>query len=197
MKGSYKEERRTEMTDERLIEMFLSRDEGAIAAAEEKCLPFCHSVLSNILPNREDREECINDAMLVLWNTIPPENPASFSAYLAKILRTIALERTRRENAWKRGGRVLTVGEEFLRDITDGRTLADDYESSRAGKIINEFLEGLPKNDRKVFILRYWFDEDISRIAVRMNYTESRTKSLLKRLRDRLRLKLEKEGIVV
>lgn len=185
------------MTDERLIEMFLSRDEGAIAAAEEKYLPFCHSVLSNILPNKEDREECINDAMLVLWNTIPPEKPASFSAYLAKILRTIALERTRRENAWKRGGRVLTVGEEFLRDITDGRTLSDDYESSRAGKIINEFLEGLPKNDRKVFILRYWFDEDISRIAVRMNYTESRTKSLLKRLRDRLRLKLEKEGIVV
>ena len=185
------------MTDERLIEMFLSRDEGAIAAAEEKYRPFCHSVLSNILPNKEDREECINDAMLVLWNTIPPEKPASFSAYLAKILRTIALERTRRENAWKRGGRVLTVGEEFLRDITDGRTLADDYESSRAGKIINEFLEGLSKNDRKVFILRHWFDEDISRIAVRMNYTESRTKSLLKRLRDRLRLKLEKEGIVV
>ena len=197
MKGSYKDERRTEMTDERLIEMFLSRDEGAIAASEEKYLPFCHSVLSNILPNKEDREECINDAMLVLWNTIPPENPASFSAYLAKILRTIALERTRRENAWKRGGRVLTVGEEFLRDITDGRTLADDYESSRAGRIINEFLEGLSKNDRKVFILRYWFDEDISRIAARMNYTESRTKSLLKRLRDRLRLKLEKEGIVV
>ena len=92
---------------------------------------------------------------------------------------------------------MLTVGEEFLRDITDGRTLADDYESSRAGSIINEFLEELPKNDRKVFILRYWFDEDISRIAARMNYTESRTKSLLKRLRDRLRQKLEKEGIVV
>ena len=91
------------MTDEKLIEMFLSRDEGAIAAAEEKYRPFCHSVLSNILPNKEDREECINDAMLVLWNTIPPEKPASFSAYLAKILRTIALERTRRENAWKRG----------------------------------------------------------------------------------------------
>ena len=185
------------MTDQKLIQMFLSRDEGAIEATLKQYRPFCHSVLSNILPNHEDREECINDAMLVLWNTIPPEDPMSFSAYLAKILRNIALERTRSENAWKRGGRVLTIGEEFLRDVTDGRTLAEDYESSRAGKIINEFLESLSKNDRKVFILRYWFDEDISRIAVRMNYTESRTKSLLKRLRDRLRLKLEKEGIVV
>ena len=185
------------MTDEKIIELFWSRDENAIKETEKKYGDLCHFVMSGILPVKEDREECINDAMLVLWNTIPPEKPASFSAYLAKILRTIALERTRRENAWKRGGRVLTVGEEFLRDITDGRTLADDYESSRAGRIINEFLEGLPKNDRKIFILRYWFDEDISRIALRTGYSESRIKSLLKRQREKLRAMLEKEGITV
>jgi RNA polymerase sigma-70 factor (ECF subfamily) len=92
---------------------------------------------------------------------------------------------------------VQTVGEEFLQGVTDGRTLADDYESSRAGEIINEFLDSQPKADRKIFILRYWFDEDISRIALRTGYSESRIKSLLKRQRDKLRAMLEKEGITV
>ena len=185
------------MTDEKLIEMFWNRDEGALHAAEKKYRAFCHSIVSNLLASREDREECINDAFLALWNNIPPEQPKSLSAYLAKIVRTLALERSRSENAWKRGGRVQTVGEEFLRDVTDGRTLADDYESSLAGRIINEFLDELPKNDRKIFVLRYWFDEDISVIARRTGFSESKIKSLLKRLRDRLRKKLEKEGITV
>lgn len=185
------------MTDEKIIEMFWNRDEDALHSAEKKYRAFCHSVVSNLLALQEDREECVNDAFLALWNNIPPERPKSLSAYLAKIVRTIALERSRSANAWKRGGRVQTVGEEFLKDLTDGRTLADDYESSLAGKVINEFLDELPKTDRKIFILRYWFDEDISRIAARTGFSESKIKSLLKRLRDRLRKKLEKEGITV
>ena len=138
-----------------------------------------------------------NSSRLALWNKIPPARPKSLSAFLAKIVRTLALERSRKENAWKRGGRVQTVGEEFLQGVTDGRTLADDYESSRAGEIINEFLDSQPKADRKIFILRYWFDEDISRIALRTGYSESRIKSLLKRQREKLRAMLEKEGITV
>lgn len=185
------------MTDEKLIEMFWERDEGAIRAAQEKYRAFCHSVVANLLAHQEDREECISDAFLALWNKIPPARPKSLSAFLAKIVRTLALERSRKENAWKRGGRVQTVGEEFLQGVTDGRTLADDYESSRAGEIINEFLDSQPKADRKIFILRYWFDEDISRIALRTGYSESRIKSLLKRQRDKLRAMLEKEGITV
>ena len=185
------------MTDEKLIEMFWERDENAIAAAEEKYRAFCHSILLNLLAGQEDREECINDAFLVVWNKIPPERPKSFSAFLAKIVRTLALERSRRENAWKRGGRVQVVGEEFLQGVTDGRTLADDYESSLAGRIINEFLASQPKPDRKIFMMRYWFGEDISRIAQRTGCSESRIKSLLKRQRDKLRAMLEKEGITV
>ena len=185
------------MTDEKLIEMFWNRDEGAIAAATEKYRAFCHSIVSNLLARQEDREECINDAFLALWNKIPPERPKSLSAFLAKIVRTLALERSRKENAWKRGGRVQTVGEEFLQGVTDGRTLADDYESSRAGEIINEFLDSQPKADRKIFILRYWFDEDILVIARKTGFSDTKIKSLLKRLRDRLREKLIKEGITL
>lgn len=185
------------MTDEKLIEMFKNRDEGAIRAAEEKYRSYCLAIAANYLALNEDREECVNDALLALWNQIPPDEPKSFTAYLAKIVRTLALERSRDANAWKRGGRVTVVGEEFLSDLTDGRTLAEDYESSRAGAVINEFLASLSKTERKIFILRYWFDEDILVIARKTGFSDSKIKSLLKRLRDRLREKLNKEGITL
>ncbi len=182
--------------DEKIIEMLFARDEAGLREAEEKYRGFCHSVLAGFLAMKEDREECVNDTLLALWQRIPPERPESLSAYIAKILRNIAFARTRSENAWKRGGRVVVVGEEFLADITDGRTLADDYESAQAGRIINEFLGELPNGYRKIFLLRYWFDEDISRIARRTGKSSGAIKSLLKRLREKLREKLKKEGII-
>ncbi len=182
--------------DEKLIELFFSRDESAIKETEEKYRGFCLSILSNFLALKEDREECINDALLRLWNTIPPERPKSLRGYLARILKGLAVDRTRTENAWKRGGRVLTVGEELLSDLTDGRTLAEDYESTVAAKVINEFLEKLPKESRKIFVLRYWYDEDIADIAQRTQRSAGSIKMLLKRLRDKLREQLKKEGII-
>ncbi len=182
--------------DEKIIQMFQARDEGAIKAAEDRYRGFCLSVLSNLLTIKEDREECINDALLALWNTIPPEHPKSLSAYLAKIVRNLAFKRSREENAWKRGGRVVTVRDELLADISDSRTLADDYQSALAGRLINEFLDGLPEKHRKVFIMRYWFGEDLECIAQRTGRSAAGTAQLLKRLRDKLKVKLVKEGIL-
>ncbi len=142
-----------DLKDKNIIQMLQTRNERAIEAAQEKYRGFAMSILSNLLEFKEDREECMNDAFLKLWNSIPPAEPESLSAYLAEILRNEALMRTRRENAWKRGGKVLTVGEEFLSDITDGRTLADDYESELAGKILSDFLRSQPKESRKIFII--------------------------------------------
>ncbi len=182
--------------DEKIIEMFFARDEGAIEETQKRYRSFCLSVLGNLLQMKEDREECLNDALLALWNSIPPERPKSLSAYLAKILRNLAIARTRAENAWKRGGKVVTVGEEFLADISSGRTLADDYESSLAGKIINDFLDSQPKFNRRIFIMRYLLDEDISIIAKRTGRSPGTVGVTLKRMRDKLRELLKKEGII-
>ncbi len=182
--------------DEMIIKLFELRDEEAIKETDKKYRGFCMSLLSNLLNHKEDREECLSDAFLRLWNTIPPEKPQSLSAYLAAIVRNFALQRSRAENAWKRGGRVMTVGDEFLADITDGRTLADDYESTLAGKILNEFLDSQPIKHRRIFIMRYWLDDDISKIAAQMGRSESSIASLLKRMRDKLRKQLQKEGII-
>ncbi len=182
--------------DKKIIDLFWARDESAINETEAKYRGFAHSVLYNFLASREDREECINDALLALWRNIPPERPACFSSYFARILKNIAMARTRAENAWKRGRNVTVVGEEFLADVTDGRTLADDYESTVAARVINAFLEELPARKREIFVLRYWFNEEYSDISLRTGKSEGNIRLTLKRLRDKLREMLKKEGII-
>ncbi len=185
------------MNDERIIELYFERDEQALSETQTKYENFCHTVAANILAIREDREECVNDVLLALWNSIPPERPRSLKSYIAKITRNLALNRTRAENRWKRCANYMNVGEEFLAAIPDTADLCEQFEAARAGKIINEFLESLPEHERKVFVLRYYFGEDISAVAEDMGFTVGKVKTLLMRTRDRLAARLGKEGIIV
>lgn len=185
------------MTDKRLVEMFWARDEKALAHTEEKYGKLCYYIASNFLALREDIEECVNDLLLALWNSIPPDAPEPLSAYISARVRNIAISKSRSANAWKRGGQVQTVSDEALELVADDRTLAEDYEASLAGKVINDFLEELNTNERKVFVMRYWFDAGIASIAEETGFSHSKIKSMLARLRKRLAEKLGKEGITV
>lgn len=185
------------MTDEKIIELFWARDEKAIAAAEKKYKELCYFVVSNILAYKEDREECVNDTLLALWNSIPPERPDNLRAYIGTTARNKALNRSREANAWKRGGNVKIVGEEFLDTVEDGRDLAEGFEAKRAGEIINRFLDGIRKDDRKIFVMRFWLDMSIPQIARQTGFGESKVKMSITRTKKKLAAELEKEGITV
>lgn len=185
------------MTDKKIIEMFLARDEEALKRTEEKYGKLCHYIASNFLAMREDIEECVNDTLLALWNSIPPDRPDPLAAYISVRVRNIAISKSRSNNAWKRGGQVQTVSDEALELVADDRTLAEDYEAHLAGKVINDFLEGLSKSERRVFIMRYWFDASVGSIAEETGFSQSKIKSMLARLRKRLAEQLGKEGITV
>ena len=49
------------MDDNRIIELFFNRDEGAIEQARDKYGRYLSTILYNILGDREDCEECEND----------------------------------------------------------------------------------------------------------------------------------------
>ena len=115
------------MDDKKIIEMFLARDENAIRAVEKKYGGLCYHVASNILASHEDREECVNDVLLALWNAIPPEIPENLRAYVAKAARNRALAILRNSNARGRG-EVKIIGDECLFFVDDGTDL---YPNSR------------------------------------------------------------------
>ncbi len=185
------------MKDERIIELFFARDESAIKETELKYRNLCHFVASNFLTSKEDREETLNDSLLALWNSIPPERPDNLPAYLSEVVRRLSINKSRANNAWKRGKNVQVVGEEFLSMIEDGTDLAAQFDAKRAGELISRFLRASSKPDRKIFIMRYWLDMSIAQISAQTGFSESKIKVTLHRMRKKLAAELEKEGITV
>ena len=185
------------MTDEKIIELLIARDERALGEIEKKYSNLCKYTAGNFLNSREDVEECINDMLLAVWNHIPPEVPECLPAYITVLVRNAARTRSRGNNAWKRGANVTLVGEEFLSMLEDEFDVTSAFELRVAGEVINSFLDGLSKSERKVFMMRYWLDAGIEQIASQTGFSHSKIKSMLKRLRDRLAQALKKEGIIV
>lgn len=150
----------------------------------------------NVLGNAEDSEECVNDAYMRAWGSIPPNEPDSLSAYIGKITRNIALDKLRRKNSSKRGNGEVPVLLDELAECVSG---VDEFErrqdSEDITNALNSFLETLSSVERGVFMRRYWMMEPIADVAERYDISVSKTTTMLFRLRGRLKKHFMKEGI--
>ena len=187
--------RSKEMTDEKIIELFFARDEAALEQTAKKYENYCFTIANNILSNRQDSEECVNDTYLAAWQSIPPERPQQLSSYLGKIVRNFALMRQRKDRAAKRGGNFSEISAELLALIPDGTDLAEEYDARRIGFIIDTFLRSIGKIDRIIFVRRYWYGDNIADICRNFGLGESRVKVSLHRTREKLAQTLKKEGV--
>ena len=185
------------MEDSCIIDLYWARSQQAITESEAKYGAYCRAVARNILSRAEDAEECVSDVMLALWNAVPPERPNDLRAYICKMVRNRAREMSRNENAWKRGGRAATVGEEFLAIVEDGSDLASGYEARRAGEIISRVLAKVGRTNKDIFILRYWMGLSLAEISAQTGFGESKIKVSLHRTRNKIAAELKKEGITV
>ena len=185
------------MTDEKIIELFFARDEAALQHTADKYENYCFAIANNILSNRQDSEECVNDTYLAAWQSIPPERPKQLSAYLGKIVRNFALTRHRKERAYKRGGNMNEISLELLELIPDGSDLAEEYDAGRLGLIIDTFLRKIKKDDRQIFVRRYWYNDSLHDICRNFGFTETKVKSSLHRTREKLAAELKKEGVAL
>ena len=61
---------------------------------------------------------------------------------------------------------------------------------------IARFLRTFPKDDRQLFIRRYWFCDSVEELAECFGWSKSKIKSKLFRLRNRLRDHLTREGFL-
>lgn len=185
------------ISDEAIVGLYFARDESALSQTAEKYGVFLRTVSANILHSRADEEECVSDTYLACWNTIPPVKPRSLKAYAGALCRNISFDRLKRERALKRGGGKTEILLSEIGEFLPAEGQGCDYEESDALSSINEFLSHLKTEERVAFVRRYWFADDIKEIAERLGFSESRVKSLLFRLRKRLKEKLIREGIGV
>lgn len=186
------------MEDKQIIELFLSRSEQAIYEAEIKYGRYCRKIAFNILGNDEDSEECVNDALMRLWGSIPPNEPQSLSSFVGRITRNLALDRLRQKNSDKRGGgEIPLVLDEISEFVSGSDQIERLHESQEITDALNSFLGELGKVERGVFMRRYWMLETVADVAGHYGLTVSNTTTMLFRLRKKLKKHLMKEGIAL
>lgn len=183
------------MEDSRIVELYWQRKEQAIHETDVKYGSYCRSIARNILKDSSDAEECVNDTYLDAWNAMPPSRPAILSTFLGKITRRISIDRWRIRSADKRGGGEVTLALDELEECVCGSHDVElEVQRKELVAAFRAFLARLPETERRVFLLRYWYLQPIQTIADRFGFTQSKTASMLHRIRGKLRRQLEKEG---
>lgn len=183
------------MEDFKIIELFFKRNENAISETERKYGRYLSKIAYNILFDTEDSEECVNDTYMKAWNTIPPQQPEILSTFLGKITRHLAIDLFRKKHAEKRKISEYALSLSELDEcIPDKFSAEKKFEQKELSESINRFLASLSKENRDIFVCRYFYSDSIKEIASFFKSSESKIKSSLFRSRKALKEHLEKEG---
>ena len=183
------------MDDKQIVELYWQRDEHAIEATAAKYGPYCMKISRNILEDRADSEENVNDTYLHAWNAMPPQRPAILQAFLGKIARNLALNRYKAKSAQKRQGDAPALSLDDLDDCAVSRPGPEsETAAAELGASISAFLRTQSEDARSMFILRYFYCDSIEEISSRFGCGESRVKTTLLRTRRKLKQHLIKEG---
>ncbi len=180
------------MDDERIVGLFLSRDEAAIEAVREKYGVLMFGVAKKITGSEADAEECVNDALLNLWRNIPPAVPRNLRAYSCQVIRNLAFKRLTYSLAKKRSVNSSVAFDGFEAVIFDGEAEAR-LENVDFSVLLDGFLRSLGTQSRVVFMKRYFFMDSIDEIARDLNMSQSKVKSLLWRARNKLKNSIYRE----
>ena len=174
------------MDDKQIISLFFERSDQAITELSKKYGKLCFKIANNILDDPQDAEECVNDAYLGAWNSIPPHEPDPLRPYLCRIVRNVSLKKLRANSAIKRDSSYEISLSELVDCIPDNSSY-DDLSVKELTAQINEFLASLERDDRVMFVKRYWFSEPLSEIAQTFGITEHNVSVRLSRIRRKLR----------
>ena len=184
------------MNDQAIVQMFWDRDEDAVAESKTKYGDYCLYIADNVLGDRLDSEECLNDALLAAWRSIPPHRPENLRTYLGKLTREIAVNRRKAINRRKRIRPDAVRSLDEIAEIVSGGDLDEELDAAELAREISRYLYGIDRTKRIVFIRRYWFYDSIEKIGKRYGFGKSKVAMMLKRTRDDLARHLKKEGFI-
>lgn len=186
---------RTDPDDPALIALFRAGDSSAASEAEAKYGKMLHGIAAGILRDERDCEECMNDLWLALYGGLPDEFESSFRAYAARLMRNIAVNRYHSQTRKKRAEDAHALCLDELAEAVPGGAAADEeFFRGEFARLINAFVRGLDKQDRHIFIARYYESRTAREIAQEIGITESGVFKALARQRKKLKTFLERNG---
>lgn len=182
------------MEDQLILKLFFERSENAIRELDLKYGKICKRLADKFLHNEQDSEECMNDAYLAVWNTIPPQNPNPFSAYVFRIVKNTALKKYRANTAQKRNNYNDVILEEADAFLAAKETVESEILAKEISSRINVFLGQTKDRDRIMFVQRYWFCYSVEEMARTLGVSKNYVTVHLHRTREKLRDYLKSEG---
>ena len=185
------------MEDAAIIRLYQQRNEQALQETKARYEALCMTVAYNMLGSREDAEECVSDAMMCMWQAIPPAEPESLGAYLVTAVRNAARDRLAYQNAQRRGSGQLAVAIDELAECLPSAEHPDRMLDSIALRdAFRRFLPTLKPTARMIFLRRYWLCLTAKEVAAETGCSVSRVNMSLMRTRKKLKVFLEKEGLL-
>ena len=175
------------MQDKALIELIKNRDPRGAEEFQRDYSPLVRYVIGPIIKDEQDREECLSDICMRVWNRIESFDPekGSWTTWITAIARNMALDMARRkaQNA-----------EDFSEDIPD-RSQDPEAALLRTERLqaLNEALKKLKKKDRLGYILfyrKYYYMQSSAQIAAELRMTVKAVESRLYRVKKQLRAEL-------
>lgn len=193
--GKRKDTFLTPLEDDEIIELYWQRNEAAIAETDLKYRKYLFIIAYNILNEKLDCEECLNDTYLGAWNAIPPTRPNVLKAFLTTIIRRTAMKRYQHKNRQRAVPSEMTVSLSELEAFVSGDgDVGADFDAERLGKIISDFVRSLGKRRQFIFMSRYYAADSIDVIARDLKLSRSMINKELAAIRSDLAKTLEKEG---
>lgn len=193
-RGSRKREGGKGLDDKTIILLFYERSEQAIIELAAKYGAVCLKLANNILNNPMDAEECVNDAYLGAWNTIPPNHPDALLAYVCRIVRNISIMKYHKNTALKRSSTYTVALDELEATLASKTNVEEELSAKELSGFISRFLDTLDQKNRILFVRRYWYADSIADLAMHMKLSENSVSVRLLRIRRKLKLYLKKEG---
>ncbi len=183
------------MEDGAIIDLYWQRSERAIEETRAKYGGYCYTISYNLLRSHEDAEETVNDTYHAAWNAMPPEKPQSLRAWLGKVVRNLSLKRWQHDHRQKRDAGLTALLEELGDCLPAAVTVERQLEARELSAALDDWLAGLGKTDRQLFVRRYWYGVPLQELARERKLPPARLAQKMLRLRQSLRKALEKEGI--
>lgn len=184
------------MEDQKIIALLFERSEQGMTELIAKYGRLLRRIAGNILGDAQDAEECVNDTYLNVWNAIPPEQPRSLAAFCCAVARNNALSRYQWENARKRNSHYDIALDELAESIPALGSVENDAEAKEMTQCINRFLAAQKKDDRYLFVRRYYFGDSIAQLAAQTGKSPHSVSVRLFRIREKLQKYLRKEGLL-
>lgn len=183
------------VNDRKIVDLFYARSEQAIIELSAKYGNVCSKVARNILNNSLDAEECVNDAYLGAWNSIPPQKPIPLLAYICRIVRNLSIKRYHKNTSIKRNSFYDAALDELEECIASAETVETALSARELTRLIDCFLDSLDADSRILFVRRYWYACSVAELAEQFNLKHNTVSVRLSRIRARLRSYLQKEGV--